>query len=65
MKTLLINILRFPRKKGNYLNPWYVILWRISLYPFVIVLGTAFYLMILLFHLDVYAAEQFRKEWVS
>lgn len=63
MKTFLINILRFLKKKGNSLNPWYIILWRICLFPFVIVFASAFYILTVLFHFDFWQAEKFRKDY--
>jgi hypothetical protein len=59
----LIDILRFPHKKGNGLNPWYRILWGFLLLPFIIVFGIGFYVCIVLFHLSFYTAEEFRKTY--
>ena len=63
-KTMLIDILRFPAKKGNNMNPWYTVLWRIAMLPFLIVFQIGFYIAILAFTLSPYHAEQFRKEYM-
>lgn len=63
-KTMLIDILRFPAKKGNNMNPWYIVLWRIAMLPFLIVFQIGFYIAILAFTLNPYLAEQFRKEYM-
>jgi len=59
----LIDILRFPQKKGNTFNPWYIILWRLCFIPFVFLFGLGFYLIIVLFTLSFYQAETFRKDY--
>lgn len=65
MKTsTIINILQFPKKKGNGLKPWYGILWSLLIFPFAIVFGIGFYITILLFSLSFYHAEQFRKDYM-
>jgi hypothetical protein len=65
MKTsMLINILQFPKKKGNNLNPWYVILWRLFMLPFMILFGIAFYVSYACFTLNLYYPEQFRKDYM-
>lgn len=53
----------WPRTKSNGLNPWYVILWRLLMYPFVFLSGSMFYLTLCMWHCDTYFAEQFRKNY--
>lgn len=60
----IIDILQFPKKKTNGLNPWYVILYRLCLYPIVLVFGIGFYISTLAFTLSPYSAEQFRKDYL-
>jgi hypothetical protein len=59
MKT---SILRWPQTKTNNMNPWYVILWRLCVYPFMCLFALGFYLSILLTS-SLYEAETFRKDW--
>lgn len=59
----LIEILRWPATKRNDMNPWYGILWRLCVYPFVCLFAFGFYLSILLLTFSFYEAETFRKEW--
>jgi hypothetical protein len=59
----LIDILRFPQKKGNTFNPWYIILWRLFFLPFVMLFGLGFYLTTLLSTFDFYEAELFRRDY--
>lgn len=61
--TKLIEILRWPSTKRNSMNPWYVIVWRICVYPFVCLFGLGFYLSILIASFSFYQAETFRKDW--
>lgn len=63
-KTMLIDILRFPAKKGNNLRPWYAILWSLLFLPFVIVFQIGFYISYACFTLDLYYPERFRKEYM-
>lgn len=64
MKEQILNILCFPQRKENNLKPWYHILWSMFFFPFMIVFGIGFYVSILLFTLDLYHAEQFRKDYM-
>ena len=61
--TKLIEILRWPATKRNGMYPWYVIVWRLCVYPFLVLFGLGFYLSILLLTFSLYEAETFRKEW--
>jgi len=59
----LIEILRWPATKRNGMNPWYVILWRFCVYPFVFLFGLGFYLTSILYDFSLYEAETFRKDY--
>lgn len=63
MEQQILDILRFPQKKGNHFKPWYQILWGFCLLLFVIVFGIAFYVSYFLFTFDLYTVEQFRKDY--
>lgn len=57
---------QWPKSKEKYyLNPWYVIVWRLCAYPLVAVSAAAFYVSIVIFEMDFYKSEQFRKEYFS
>lgn len=60
----IINILQFPKKKGNGLKPWYAILCSLFFLPFVIVFGIGFYVSTVLFSHGFYSAEEFRKDYL-
>lgn len=56
--------LHWPKTKNKpNLNSWHVILWRLLIFPFVVIVGSVFYSLLILFHFDFYQAERFRKEW--
>lgn len=49
-------------KERPHYNPWYIILWRFLMYPLAAVSGALFYVITVLFWMDTYQAERFRKE---
>jgi len=62
--SFLIDILRFPKKKGNNLKAWYHILWCLLWLPFVLVFQIGFYIFYLFLTLDTYYPERFRKDYM-
>lgn len=53
----------WPKTKERYwVNPWFIILWRLFTYPLVIVSAAAFYVSAAIFWMDLYNSERFRKE---
>lgn len=54
----------WPKSKEKYyLNPWYVIVWRLCVWPFLVISAVAFYISVAVFQMDFYKSEQFRKEY--